>query len=153
VIRALENLLLVLVACVLVAGSAPALAAADGDELVLVTSSSSRIESLNAGQIRRAFMGLSVTLPAGTIKPLVNDSSADLRFAFLQHIVGLSESMYERRRLALALQQGVAPPQAFRSEKQLLEQLERQPMGISFTWRRSVIRMPGLRVIKVLWQP
>lgn len=123
------------------------------DALVLVTHQSSPVQALNASEVRRVFMGLTVSAPQGPIRPIINDSSESLRMAFLQHVVGLSEQMYQRRRLSLELQQGVTRPLAVRDQGLLLERLRRLPTGISFMWRSEAQRLPELRVLRVIWAP
>ncbi len=133
-----------------VAGSA--IAQTPGD-LVLVTHQSSPISALSAGEMRRVFMGLTVSVPQGPLRPIINASSDSLRTAFLQHVVGLSERMYQRRRLSLELQQGVTRPQSVNDPKQLLERLRSTPTGISFMWRGDALRLQELRILKVIWAP
>jgi len=133
-----------------VAGSA--VAQTPGD-LVLVTHQSSPISALSAGEMRRVFMGLTVSVPQGPVRPIINASSDSLRTAFLQHVVGLSERMYQRRRLSLELQQGVTRPQSVSDPKQLVERLRGTPTGISFMWRSDALRLQELRILKVIWAP
>ena len=133
-----------------VAGSA--IAQTPGD-LVLVTHQSSPISALSAGEMRRVFMGLTVSVPQGPLRPIINASSDSLRTAFLQHVVGLSERMYQRRRLSLELQQGVTRPQSVSDPKQLVERLRGTPTGISFMWRSDALRLQELRILKVIWAP
>jgi hypothetical protein len=122
-------------------------------DLVLVTHESSPVTALSAGEVRRVFMGLTLSIQQGPIRPIINESSDTLRTAFLQHVVGLSEKMYQRRRLSLELQQGVTRPQAIRDQKQLVERLRGTPTGISFMWRGDVQRIPELRILRVIWAP
>lgn len=122
-------------------------------DLVLVTHQSSPVATLSAGEVRRVFMGLTVSIPQGPIRPIINASSDSLRTAFLQHVVGLSEQMYRRRRLSLELQQGVIRPLAVPDQKQLVDRLRGSPTGISFMWRRDAQLVPDLRVLRVIWAP
>lgn len=132
--------------------AASAAAQTPGD-LVLVTHQASPVTMLTASQMRRVFMGLTVSATEGPIRPIINESSESLRTAFLQHVVGLSELMYQRRRLSLELQQGVTRPLTVRDQKQLVEKLRAAPTGISFMWRSDVLRVPELRVLRVIWAP
>jgi hypothetical protein len=129
-----------------------ALAQTPGD-LVLVAHQSSPVTTLSAADMRRVFMGLTLSVPEGPIRPVINESSESLRIAFLQHVVGLSEQMYSRRRLSLELQQGVTRPLAVRDQKQLVEWLRVSPTGISFMWRSDAVRAPELRILRIIWSP
>lgn len=122
-------------------------------DLVLVTHQSSPVTGLSAGEVRRVFMGLTVSIQQGPIRPIINASTDSLQTAFLQHVVGLSEQMYQRRRLSLELQQGVTRPQAIRDPKQLVDRLRATPMGISFMWRSDALMSPDLRILRVIWAP
>jgi hypothetical protein len=122
-------------------------------ELVLVAHQSSPVTALSAGELRRVFMGLTVSVPQGPIRPVINASSESLRTAFLQHVVGLSEQMYQRRRLSLELQQGVRRPMAVRDQLLLAERLRGMPTGVSFMWRADAQRLPELRILRVIWAP
>lgn len=132
--------------------SACAMAQASAD-LVLVTHQSSGISSVSASQMRRAFMGLTVSVPQGPLRPIINESNESLRMAFLQHVVGLTEQMYQRRRLSLELQQGVTRPLAVRDQHQLVDRLRMLPTGVSFMWRSEALREPELRILRVIWAP
>jgi hypothetical protein len=129
-----------------------ALAQTPGD-LVLVAHQSSPVTTLSAADMRRVFMGLTLSVPQGPIRPVINESSESLRVAFLQHVVGLSEQMYRRRRLSLELQQGVTRPLAVQDQKQMIERLRIAPTGISFMWRGDALRAPELRILRVIWSP
>jgi hypothetical protein len=132
---------------------APVAMAQTTGDLVLVTHQSSPVTTLSAGEMRRVFMGLTVSIPQGPIRALINESSDNLKTAFLQHVVGLSEHMYQRRRLSLELQQGVTRPMAVREQKLLIERLRSMPTGVSFMWRGDAQHVPELRVLRVIWAP
>jgi hypothetical protein len=129
-----------------------ALPAWSADALVLVVRVDSPIQSLDSLQIRKAFVGLTVTADGSTVRPLINDSLPMLRTAFLQHIVGLSEQMYQRRTLTLALQQGRALPPAFTSQTELLRELAASPYAVTYMWLSMVQTSSQLRVVRVLWR-
>lgn len=109
---------------------------------------------MNAGEVRRSFMGLTVSVPNGTtVRPLINNAQTSLREAFLQHVVGMSDLMYRRRVLTLALRQGVTTPRTFDSEATLAQELRTDPNAVSYMWASTAERMPGIRVVRTLWQP
>ena len=87
------------------------------------------------------------------MRPIINESNESLRMAFLQHVVGLTEQMYQRRRLSLELQQGVTRPLAVRDQHQLVDRLRMLPTGVSFMWRSEAQREPELRILRVIWAP
>jgi hypothetical protein len=139
-------------AALILAGLVLALPARAADALVLVVPARSPIQSLDSLQVRKAFVGLSVTVDGGTIVPLINNSQESLRAAFLQHVVGLSEQMYRRRTLTLALQQGRASPVVHDRQAELLRSLEANPYSVTYMWQSTVAGLDQVRVVRVLWR-
>ena len=136
----------------LLAGLVLASPAGAADALVLVVPARSPIQSLDSLQVRKAFVGLSVTVNGGTIVPLINNSQESLRAAFLQHVVGLSEQMYRRRTLTLALQQGRASPVVHTQQAELLRELEANAFSVTYMWQSSAAGLDQVRVVRVLWR-
>ena len=129
-----------------------ALPAVAADALVLVVPVRSPIQSLDSLQVRKAFVGLSVTVNGGTIVPLINNSQESLRAAFLQHVVGLSEQMYRRRTLTLALQQGRAAPVVHSQQAELLRDLEANTFSVTYMWQSTAAGLDQVRIVRVLWR-
>jgi hypothetical protein len=64
----------------------------------------------------------------------------------------MSESTYERRLLALTLQQGRTAPPIYKSARELLSAVAADPAAISFAWAADVANDPRIKVLRVLGQ-
>ena len=122
------------------------------DALVLVVRADSPIRSMDSLSVRKAFVGLTVSVDGITVRPVINNSQPALHTAFLQHVVGLSEQMYQRRTLTLALQQGRALPPVYTEESELVRALVANPNTVSFMWQSAADRAREIRSIRVLWR-
>ncbi len=122
------------------------------DVVVLIVRAGSDVTSLSSVEVRRLFMGLTVMRDGHVLRALRNGSDRRLDQIFLQNVVAMSATTYERRVLALALQQGRTPPQTAHSVGALLRALDRDPEVVSFAWASDVNGRPDVRVIRTLWQ-
>lgn len=121
------------------------------DRLVLVVSADSRITSLSSVDVHKLFLGLTVVVEGQRLHPLRNDSDELMRRIFFQNIVSMSESVYDRRMLALTLQQGRAAPPVLHTTKEVLDALAADPDAVSFAWAADAERDPRVKVLRVLW--
>ncbi len=122
------------------------------DTVVLVVSSDSRLEDISLLDVRKAYLGISVVLEAGTIRPLRRKDDEQLNLIFLQSVIAMSEKSYERRLLSLMLKFGTPRPEEVATRGALLSRLERSPHAIAYMWQREAESDPRVKVIKVLWQ-
>jgi hypothetical protein len=122
------------------------------DRVVLIANVDNPVSVLNTLEVQKLFLGL--TLPAGrsTQHPLRNESDEILRQIFYQNIISMSESTYERRLLALTLQQGRTAPPVYKSARELLSAVAADPAAISFAWAADVANDPRIKVLRVLGQ-
>jgi hypothetical protein len=127
------------------------LAAADR-AVVLVVNAKGPVYQLDPIEIRKVFLGLPVQRGQHTMHPIRNSSDEVLSQIFLQDIVALSQSAYDRRILALVLQQGRPRPLELKSREQVLAAVLADPSAVSFMWLHDAMQVPGLRVIRVLWK-
>jgi hypothetical protein len=127
-------------------------AAVAADRVVLIANVNNPVSVLNTLEVQKLFLGL--TLPAGrsTQHPLRNESDEILRQIFYQNIISMSESTYERRLLALTLQQGRTAPPIYKSSRELLSAVAADPAAISFAWAADVANDPRIKVLRVLGQ-
>jgi hypothetical protein len=128
-----------------------ALPAWSDQALVIVVRADSPIQALDALQVHKAFLGLTVTVDGNPLRPLINDSQPALHDAFLQHVVGSSEQNYRRRMLMLTLQQGRPAPPVHRQTAELIKALEADPHAITFMWQSSAAPLRQLKTVRVLW--
>ena len=126
-------------------------AAADGREVVLVVSANSPVADLEPLEIRKLFLGLSVLRGSRPLRPVLNESDEQLSRVFLQHVVAMSQSAYDRRILSQAMQQGRPRPLALKSNAELIATLDSDPLAVSYMWVKDLPVPPRLRILRVLW--
>jgi hypothetical protein len=121
------------------------------DRLVLIVSANSSVAALNSPEIQKLFLGLTVMTNGDVLRPLRNESEEFIRQIFFQSIVSMSESAYERRVLALTLQQGRTAPPLYRNTKMLLDAVATDPAAVSYAWAADVAKDPRIKTLRVLW--
>jgi hypothetical protein len=121
------------------------------DRLVLIVSANSPVMALNSPEIQKLFLGLTVMTNGDVLRPLRNESEEIIRQIFFQSIVSMSESAYERRVLALTLQQGRTAPPLYRNTKMLLDAVAADPAAVSYAWAADVAKDPRIKTLRVLW--
>lgn len=138
------KLLLVL----LLGAAAPAFAE---KELVLIVSAHSSIEQVDSAVMRKLFLGLSVSQNGLRLRPVLNNSDPQMREVFLQNIVSMSDSTYDRYILRLALQQGRSSPVAYTSNAELLNAVAADGAVVGYAWASDVAHDSRLRILRVVW--
>jgi len=125
-----------------------ALAAA---EVVLIVSARSDIEQLDSPLVRRLFLGLTVTQHGTRLRPVLNEADADIKELFLQNIVSMSDSTYDRYLLRLSLLQGRTQPTVYKSESELIGAVAADPAAVGYAWGKDVEHDPRVRILRVVW--
>ncbi|MBS0387107.1 MAG: hypothetical protein JSR15_01405 [Proteobacteria bacterium] len=136
-----------MVGVLLLYGARPAAAA---DHLVLIASVNAPVSSLNSLEIQKLFLGLTVVTNGIDLHPLRNESDEAMRQLFYQDVVSMSEPVYERRLLALTLQQGRTAPPVYRDTRALLNALAADPHAVSYAWASDIARDGRVRILKLL---
>jgi len=132
----------------LLAMASPALA---DDQLVLIVSANSKIEQLDSMEVRKLFLGLTVTHGGERLRPVLNESDDRVKEVFLQNVVSMSDITYDRRLLRLALQQGRTQPTAYKDTALLIKAVAADPIAVTYAWARDVANDPRVRIIRSLW--
>jgi hypothetical protein len=120
-------------------------------QVVLVVSASSAVKELNPIEIRKLFLGLPVQRDNRPLIPVRNSSDRQLEQVFLQDIVAMSQSAYDRRILAQTLQHGRPRPLELHSREEVLAQLYADRFAVSYAWLDDVATNPRLRTLRVIW--
>lgn len=131
----------------------PARPALGDDRLLLVVGANSHITALNSLEVRKLFLGLTVIVDERRLRGLRNESDEQMRLVFFQNIVSMSESVYDRRMLAMTLQQGRATPRAFDHTQQVFDVLADDADAVSYAWSADVQKDPRVKALRVLWHP
>ena len=102
--------------------------------VVLVTGNDSPIQNISSLDIRKAYLGISVTIDGNTIRALRRRDDDRLNQIFLQSVIAMSERSYERRLLSLMLKFGTPRPAEVDDSDELLESLVEIPSSIAYMW-------------------
>jgi len=145
-----KRALTIWLACLL-ASQSPATARAER-EVVLVTGKECPIHEISPLDIRKAYLGVALTLEGYTVRALRLNEDERLSQVFFQSIVAMSEKTYERRLLLLLLKYGTPRPLEFASADDLAGALERYECSIGYMWRSDATRFENLTIRNLLWQ-
>ena len=144
---ALRGCLVCLVFMVLQAGNVAA-----EQEVVLVAAATSPLKELGSLDLRKIYLGFPVWHESNVIKGLRNATDKNIEHIFLQTVVAMSEKAYVRRLLSLTLQRGSPRPREYNNLADLQDALIKDPYSVSYMWQDDVVRMPDVKILKVLWQ-
>jgi hypothetical protein len=125
--------------------------ASAGEQLVLIVSAASRIEQLDSLEVRKLFLGLTVTHNGNRLRPVLNESDDRVKQIFLQNIVSMSDITYDRRLLRLSLIQGQTQPTAYKNITLLINSVAADPSAVSYAWAEDVAHETRIRILRVLW--
>ena len=132
----------------LLGAASPVLAA---ERLVLIVSARSSIDQLDSPLVRRLFLGLTVTQNGIRLRPLLNESDAQINELFLQNIVSMADSTYDRYVLRLSLTQGRTQPVVYKNESELIAAVAADPSAVGYAWGKDIDHDPRVRVLRVVW--
>jgi len=121
------------------------------EELVLIVSTRSDVDQLDSPLVRRLFLGLTVTQHGTRLRPVLNEADPKIKELFLQNIVSMSDSTYDRYVLRLTLLQGRTPPEVYRSSADLVNTVAADPTVIGYVWAKDVAHDLRVRVLRVVW--
>ncbi len=120
--------------------------------VVLVTSESCPISEISSLNVRKAYLGVAVTLVDRRVRPMRLNSDEKLSQIFYQSIVAMSEKSYERRALSLALKFGTPRPAEFSSLDEALATVRRIECSMVYAWSDQLDGRQGIKSIRVLWR-
>jgi hypothetical protein len=132
-------------------GVAATLPASADETLVLIVSADSKVEQLDSLEVRKLFLGMTVTHNGDRLRPLLNEAEPRLKEVFLQNIVSMTDMTYDRRTLRLALQGGRSLPVVYSDKVMLINSVAADPTAVSFAWAKDVQYDKRIRILRVLW--
>ena len=121
------------------------------DQLVLIVSADSKVEQLDSLEVRKLFLGLTVIHNGDRLRPVLDEADPRVKEIFLQNIVSMSDSTYDRSVLRLALIQGQIKPIAYKDIDLLIKAVIADPTAVSYTWAKDVAHDPRIKILRVLW--
>ena len=121
------------------------------ERLVLIVSADSKVEQLDSLEVRKLFLGLTVTYNGDRLRPVLDEADARIKEIFLQNIVSMSDTTYDRSVLRLALIQGQIKPIAYKDIALLIKAVIADPTAVSYAWAQDVVHDPRIKILRVLW--
>jgi hypothetical protein len=122
-----------------------------GEELVLFVSARSGIDQLDSPLVRRLFLGLTVTQRGSRLRPALNEADPQIKVLFLQTIVSMSESTYDRYVLRSTLLQGRSQPTVYKSNAELINAVASDPTVVGYAWAKDVAHDPRVKILRTVW--
>ena len=119
--------------------------------VVLVTNKGCPVSNLTNLELRKAYLGVSVSVDEHIIRPLRLTTDPELNQIFFQTIVAMTERSYRRRALSMTLKFGTPRPQEYSSLEKALDDLQKSVCSVIFLWAVDVTANEQ-RVLRVLWQ-
>jgi len=120
------------------------------DQLVLIVSADSKVEQLDSLEVRKLFLGLTVIHNGDRLRPVLDEADPRVKEIFLQNIVSMSDSTYDRSVLRLALIQGQIKPIAYKDIDLLIKAVIADPTAVSYTWAKDVAHDSRIKILRVL---
>jgi hypothetical protein len=120
-------------------------------QVVLVVSVDSPVQQLEPLEIQKLFLGWPVARENHALRPVRNVSDSALSDVFLQYVVAMSQSAYDRRILTQVLQHGRPRPVELTKSDDVLKALTDDRYTVSYMWLKDVPASPRLRILRVLW--
>lgn len=130
------------------------LTTADADHrVVLVTRADSPLDSIDTLDIRKIYLGFAVRTDSGVpVRGATNASDDKLFDIFLQDVMAMSASAYDRRLLTLTLQSGRRRPEVFTNVSELTKALNVDATLVTYMWEEDFRAADNLKVLRVLWK-
>jgi len=119
--------------------------------LVLVVRTDSPVLDLDSVTVRKLFLGIPVLVNGNPLHPIRNRSADHLDEIFLQVIVGMSQSAYDRQILNGVNRQGWQRPVDATSVARVLTDLNEDPQAVAYVWQGDIAHNARVRVVRVLW--
>lgn len=120
-------------------------------QVVLVVSADSPVLQLEPIEVQKLFLGWPVVRDNHTLRPLRNVTDAVLSDIFLQYVVAMSQSAYDRRILRQVLQYGRPRPLEITNRADVVKSLTADRYAVSYMWLKDIPASPHLRILRVLW--
>jgi hypothetical protein len=121
------------------------------EQLVLIVSRDSKVEQLDSLELRKLFLGLTVSYNGDRLRPVLDETDSRVKEIFLQNIVSMSDTTYDRSVLRLTLIQGQIKPIAYKDIALLIKAVEADPTAVSYAWAKDVAHDPRIKILRVLW--
>ena len=120
--------------------------------VVLVVRADSPVMDLDSVTVRKLFLGVPVLINGRPLHPIRNRADGRLDQIFLQEIVAMSQTAYDRQTLTGLNRQGWLRPLEVDSGDAALQKVLADANAVTFVWQRDLVgHNTQVRVIRVLW--
>jgi hypothetical protein len=120
--------------------------------VVLVVRADSPVADLDSVTVRKLFLGLPVLINGRPLHPIRNRADTRLDQIFLQEIVAMSQTAYDRQILTGLNRQGWLRPLEVDSGNAAIGKVLEDANAVTFVWQRDLAaHNTQVRVIRVLW--
>ena len=119
--------------------------------LVLVTDTNSGISSLTPNEIHRLFLGFPVIKNGYSLEAAINRSDPFVYQVFLQKVVYMSSSVYERHLLTNVIQLGGQRPQTYTDTRSLISAIKESPGTVTLLWESDARATSNLVILGEIW--
>ena len=123
-----------------------------GQRLVLIAAADSEIEQLDSPEVRKLFLGMTVAHNGARLKPYLNESDAQIRDLFLQNVVSMTDTLFDRRVLRLAMAGEANVPARYTATPELLDAVAHNRLAVSYAWARDVEHDKRIKILRTLWR-
>ena len=118
--------------------------------LVLAAGGNTDIHGLTVDDVRFIFMGAPVVKNNLRLRPVLNESDPLLREVFLQKVMFVSWTHYQRRLVEESFRSGWPMPDVATDSTSLVRTLQAQPGTVTYMWESNAHEL-GVKIIQVLW--
>ena len=130
----------------LVTLAAVAYAAPDAEpQLVVIADARSPLTTIPIGEVRKLFLGVPLVVNNIEVVPVLNQSDPQLAEAFLQKVLFMSATVYERRMVGKVYREGGARIAEVHSREELVRVLAADPRRVSYASRDAL--PPGVKIV------
>ena len=121
-------------------------------DMVLVTSIKSTVGSLTVAEVRKLYLGMTLLDNGQIIKPLLNYSDGYLQELFMQKVMLMSTTTYERHILSRVFRTGGNRPLVHTGIHKLVGALQADPSTVTYMYIDEAGAHPGLKILCILWK-
>ena len=120
--------------------------------IVLITDKDSPIDDMTTLDIRKAYLGIAVSIDGRNVRAVRLLDDERLNQIFLQAVIAMSHRSYERRLLSQALKYGRPRPTEVGSRDELFRAITEYPLSIGYMWKSDAESDARIKIIKILWR-
>ncbi len=119
--------------------------------VVLISAADKQVPEFTNKELRLLFLGYPVTKASATYKPLINASNQLVYSMFLQKVMYMTESRYERQLLSRVFRYGGERPVRYDDKGDLIRNLKKRPNAITFVNANITLQLDGVKIVQQLW--